>query len=231
MLYLDLAELDRIFERFWLWSARRPALAWFRRSDHMGEARRPLEACVRDLVERETGRRPDGPIRLLTHLRYFGYCFNPISVYYCFDRGDNISDVVLEVSNTPWGEMHCYVLPHDAGDSGEERLQVDFEKSFHVSPFLPMDMRYRARITKPETQLFVGLENWRENQRVFDAHLALKREPIGHAALARHLLLDPFITMRVLALILWQALKLWIKRAPIFDHPEPKPASRTHSTP
>jgi DUF1365 family protein len=83
-----------------------------------------------------------------------------------------------------------------------------------------MDMRYRARITEPAAQLFVGLENWREGERVFDAHLALRREPIGHRALARHLLLDPFVTLRVISLIMWQALKLWVKRAPFFPHPD-----------
>jgi DUF1365 family protein len=153
-------------------------------------------------------------------LRYFGYCFNPISVYYCFDAAGHLAAVVLEVSNTPWGETHCYVLPAGMHDPGDPRLQFDFDKSFHVSPFLPMDMRYRARITAPAAQLFVGLENWREGQRVLDAHLALMREPIGHLALARHLLLDPIVTVRVIALIMWQALKLWVRRAPFFPHPE-----------
>src|SRR5512147_1165020 len=85
MVYLDLDELPRVFAGRWFWSTRRRALARFRREDHLGDPLRPLDACVRDLVERETGRRPEGPIRLLTHLAYYGYCFNPVSFYYCFD--------------------------------------------------------------------------------------------------------------------------------------------------
>ena len=115
MMYLDLDEVDRVFDRRWLWSARRPALAWFRRADHFGDSRRPLRDCVADLVAQEAGRRPEGPIRLLTHLRYFGHCFNPVSFYFCYDpAGERIEAVVAEVHNTPWGERHCYVLDPEA---------------------------------------------------------------------------------------------------------------------
>jgi hypothetical protein len=228
MLYLDLAELDRLFDGFWLWSARRPAIARFRREDHFGDPAQSLDECIRDLVARETGRRPDGAIRLLTHLRYFGYCFNPVSFYYCFGADGGVRDVVMEVNNTPWGETHCYVLPR-RGDGGAA-LRFEFDKAFHVSPFLPMDMRYRSRLTEPGERLFVGIENWRGDERVFDAHLALEREPITHGAMARHLALDPLVTGRVIGLIMWQSLKLWAKRAPY--HPRHAQVSgRSATTP
>jgi DUF1365 family protein len=143
MMYLDLGELDHLFDGYWFWSARRAAPAWFRRADHYGDPRQPLDQSIRELVERATGERPAGSIRLLTHLRHFGYCFNPVSFYYCLDAGGAISHVVMEVNNTPWGETHCYVLPRPAhGSSGP--LRFEFDKAFHVSPFLPMDMRWRA---------------------------------------------------------------------------------------
>jgi DUF1365 family protein len=88
MVYLDLGELDRVFRGRWLWSAHRFAPAWFRRKDHLGDPSRPLAEEVRSLVEQKTGKRPGGPIRLLTHLRYFGYCMNPVSFYYCFDPSE-----------------------------------------------------------------------------------------------------------------------------------------------
>jgi DUF1365 family protein len=226
MLYVDLAELDHLFDGYWLWSARRPAIGWFRRRDHYGDPAQRLDESIRGLVERETGSRPDGPVRLLTHLRYFGYCFNPVSFYYCFDANGEIRDVVMEVNNTPWGEMHCYVLPRRA--DGRAAMRFDFDKAFHVSPFLPMDMRYRSRLTPPGEKLFVGIENWREGRRVFDAHLALDREPITHANLARHLAIDPLATGRVIMLIMWQALKLWIKRTPY--HSKPDASTRPGST-
>lgn len=104
MLYLDLAELPALFDGRWLWSARRPALAWFRRADYLGDPAVPLDAAVRDLVRERTGARPTGPIRLLTHLRYFGYAQNPVSFYYCFSAdGSAVETIVAEVTNTPWG--------------------------------------------------------------------------------------------------------------------------------
>ena len=107
MMYLDLAELDHVFDRRWLWSARRPALAWFRRSDYLGSASVPLDEAVRSEAERLTGRRPSGPIRVLTHLRYFGYVQNPVTFYYCFaPDGDVVETILSEITNTPWGERH-----------------------------------------------------------------------------------------------------------------------------
>ncbi len=79
MMYLDLAELPALFDRTPGWSARRPALAWFKRSDYLGPAEVPLDAAVRNLVKQRSGIRPQGPIRLLAHLRYFGHCLNPMS--------------------------------------------------------------------------------------------------------------------------------------------------------
>ena len=111
MLYLDLAELPEVLDGRLLWSARRPSLAWFRRADYLGDTARPLDHEVRDLVEQRTGARPVGPIRLLTHLRYFGYVMNPVSFYYCFDAaGERVETVVAEITNTPWKERHSYVI-------------------------------------------------------------------------------------------------------------------------
>ncbi|MRR58659.1 MAG: DUF1365 family protein, partial [Deltaproteobacteria bacterium] len=86
MLYLDLAELEEIFTERWLWSVERANIASFLRRDHLGDPDIPLDEAVRGLVEARTASRPAGPIRILTHLRYFGHCFNPVSFYYCFDE-------------------------------------------------------------------------------------------------------------------------------------------------
>ncbi|MEZ5451088.1 MAG: DUF1365 family protein, partial [Thiolinea sp.] len=103
MLYLDLDELPTLFKPYWLWSVDRPNLARFRRRDHLGDPQQPLSEAVRERIEQETGRRPAGPIRLLTHFSYFGYRFNPVSFYYCFDAADQqLEYIVAEVNNTPW---------------------------------------------------------------------------------------------------------------------------------
>jgi DUF1365 family protein len=211
-----------VFDRFWLWSARRPALAWFRRADFHGDPQRPLDAAVRDRVEAQTGQRPRGPIRLLTHLRYFGHNFNPVSFYYVFDeRDEQLEFVVAEITNTPWDERHAYVLRlADAERAGAQGFRWQFDKVFHVSPFLPMDMRYDWRFTAPESQLGVHMENWRQGAIEFDATLTLRRVPIGSGSLARALLAFPFITAQVSALIYWHALRLLLKRTPFFTHPK-----------
>ena len=114
LVYLDLSELDEVFRGRWLWSTRRPTIAWFRRADHFGDPSQSLDESVRSLVQQRTGVWPTGPVRLLTHLRYFGYVMNPVSFFYCFKAdGTELQNVVAEVHNTPWNERHCYVLePH-----------------------------------------------------------------------------------------------------------------------
>jgi uncharacterized protein len=215
MAYLDLAELPTLFDRFWLWSARRPALAWFRRADYLGDARVPLDDAVRELVQARTGRRPQGPIRVLTHLRYFGHCFNPVTFYYVFDATDaRVETLVAEITNTPWRERHAYVLPAPA----EGALEWSFAKEFHVSPFMPIVQRYEWRFGMPATTLDVRMEN-HEAERVFTAGMRLRRVPITSGALARSLLRWPMVTVRVIAGIYWQALRLKLKGVPFFSHP------------
>lgn len=221
MTYLDLAEVPTLFSRFWLWSAQRPALARFRRKDYYGPADQPLDTAIRELVEKQTGARPQGPIRLLTHLRYFGYCFNPVSFYYCFDAADTrVDTIVAEITNTPWGERHAYVLPAASSTADDDKLRFQFDKQFHVSPFLPMDMQYDWRFSAPDARLFVHMENFRTGERAFDATLVLDREEITGASLAKSLVAFPFITAKVSLAIYWQALKLWLKKAPFHTHPE-----------
>lgn len=218
LVYLDLDELDRVFRGSRTWSTNGPALAWFRRADHLGDPERPLDESVRDLVEERTGRRPHGPIRLLTHLRYFGYVMNPISLFYCFDpTGEHVESIVAEVNNTPWNERHCYVLdaPFAAGTSG----RAANEKEFHVSPFMPMDLRYDWTLTAPGRTLGVRIATSREGQPVFDASMGLRRRPLTRSERLRTLLRYPLMTARVFAAIYWQALRLWWRGAAYHPHP------------
>jgi len=219
MMYLDLAELPTLFDKRWLWSARRPAPAWFRRADYLGDAAVPLETAVRDVAEQKTGVRPTGPIRLLTHLRYFGFVMNPVSFYYCFDAsGTRVETIVTEITNTPWKERHTYVFR--ARDEAEgNRLQAQFAKEFHVSPFFEMEHQYDWRFSPPGEALGVHMINARRGDRVFDATLSLRREAITGGSLARTLARHPFMTASVALGIYWQALRLWFKRTPFHTHP------------
>jgi DUF1365 family protein len=217
MLYLDLAELPGLLAGSRLWSAMRPALAWFRRGDYLGDPREPLDESVRRLVERATGRRPAGPIRLLTHPRYFGYGFNPVSFYYCFAASDEerLEAIVAEVRNTPWGERHCYVL--EASGAGPQRFTTD--KALHVSPFMPMDLVYDWTFSQPGRGLAVRMALTRGGEHVFTAALDLQRRALTQRRLARMLVTYPFMTLTVIAGIYWQALKLKLRGCPSYDHP------------
>jgi len=226
MMYLDLDELPEVFRRRWFWSSTRAALARFRRKDHLGPPDRPLASSVRDLVESETGRRPAGPIRLLTHLSYFGYCFNPVSFYYCFDRDDRrVETIVAEVNNTPWGERDVYVLA-DSMDFGRRDVhRYCPAKKMHVSPFMPMQIDYDWCFTEPGQRLAVHMASSRDGKRFFSAAIDMHRTEIGSASLARVLLRFPLMTARVIVAIYWQALRLWLKRSPVFPHPRKQGAT------
>jgi DUF1365 family protein len=153
--YLDLGELPEVLDPFAMWSARRPAPAWFRRSDFLGDPQRPLLDCARDVATEELGTRPAGPIRLLANLRYLGHTFNPVSFYFCFDgAGESVQAVVAEVTNTPWGERHAYAI----GRTGADRIiSGKLDKSFHVSPLMGMDHSYEWRATTPGDELVLML--------------------------------------------------------------------------
>lgn len=218
-MYLDLDEIQTVFHRRWFWSVQKPALARFRRKDHMGEADQPLAESIREFVAKSGHPRPNGPIRLLTHLRYFGFVMNPVSFYFCFDKEtQEVQTIVAEVHNTPWGEQHCYVIESDQFRTGPK--QEPTEKTFHVSPFMPMDLEYLWQFTAPQEKLMVHIENHRTGEKIFDVVMQLDRREITGANLASSLIRFPLMTLNVLMAIYWQALRLWMKRIPYFPHPK-----------
>jgi DUF1365 family protein len=195
------------------------------RADHLGDSRVPLHDAVRLLVERHTGTRPAGPVRLLTHLRYFGHCFNPVSFYYCFDAtGSHVQATVAEVTNTPWGERHCYVLPvfHAADHGTATLMRGRFEKRLHVSPLMGMDHVYNWRQSVPGAQLLVHIESHRGDggAKVFDATLSLRRREIDARSLREVLLRYPLLTARIQTRIYTHALRLRLRGAEWFTRPD-----------
>ena len=238
LMYLDLDELPGTLDPYPLWSARRAAPACFRRDDFMGDRSHSLAECARDEVERVNGQRPAGPVRLLANLRYLGHVFNPVSFYYCFDpSGERVEAVVADVNNIPWGERHPYVLAR--GDRRGPVLSGELDKKLHVSPLMGMDQTYAFRVGEPGPSLSVHIES-RPVQRFsvpvgpknvaprleadggkqFDATLSLRRRELSRSLLARMLLQYPAMSLQVVAKIYAQSLRLKLRGARYFPHPE-----------
>ena len=239
MLYLDLAELDCLFAKRWLWSQGRRNVAEFRRSDYFGDVGTSLEEAVRNRIASETGRMPRGPIRLLTHLRYCGVSFNPVSFYYCYaEDGVTLETILAEITNTPWRERYAYVLPVSQAARHGVALRWDFDKTFHVSPFVPMQRRYAWRFTIPAEMLRIQMDVLRRSEPAaelalhdtneqaqtsaleLDATLVLQRRALNGANLARVLIRYPLMTAQIVAAIHWQALRIWLRGNPVHDHPK-----------
>ena len=218
--YLDLDEVDRVFSGRWLWSTTRPAPIRFHRKDYLGNCEMNLQEAVRERVSRETGRTSKGPIRMLTHLRHFGFSFNPVSFYYCFDPTDQyIETIIAEITNTPWNERHAYVLPREHSLPQSENLRFSFSKQFHVSPFMPMELQYEWTFGTPDQNLTAHMKNIERERTIFDATLTLNRRPINGLTCAQALISYPFMPLKVLGAIYWQALKLYLARTTFYVHP------------
>ena len=226
MVYLDLDELPELFKRVRLLSSRKWACLSFLEGDHLTHQKQPLSTAIHETVESHTGRAPRGPIRLLTQLRYCGYYFSPLNLYYCFDpQGIRVETIVAEVNNTPWKEQHCYVL-WDANRTSEGRqLRFSHAKDFHVSPFMDMNSEYHWRVSVPTSSLYVELRATENNAHFFDAMLTARRRPLDSFQLARAMARYPIMTGQITGAIYYQALRIWMKRCPFFPHPNKRTTS------
>lgn len=213
--YLDLAELDGL-SLGPLFSARHAAPAWFRTRDYFDGSATPLAAQVRRIVDEALGDAPDGPIRLLTSVRTWGWCFNPLTLAYVFDESDRrVEAVVASVTNTPWGEREHYVL--DARDGLGDLAPVG--KRLHVSPFLRTEGAYHFKVSEPAEHLAVAISLRVEGETLFSASMRLRRVPLTAASTIRALAVHPFASHRTSAGIYREAFRLWRKGVGVVAHP------------
>jgi uncharacterized protein len=220
LFYLDLAELPYLFDKNIFASENRPNLAWFNRKDYFGDPGVSLDKAVRNFVTTEKGYCPQGPIRLLTQLRLFGFCFNPVSFYFIFEENQkNPAMILVEVNNTPWNQRHAYVLECDS----QGKVKTDFNKEFHVSPFNPLMMSYHWVSTAPSEQLVIHMENHQASatgdSKHMDATMTLQRKVWSSSAVNHIIGLQPWAAIKVPLAIYWQAIKLFIKRVPFYSNP------------
>ncbi len=223
MLYLDLDEIPTVMKVHPLFSTRRRSPARFRRADYLGPSNLPLKTAVLDLVQQRTGIRPSGPVRMLTHLRYWGMIENPVTIYYCFDpSGETVETVVAEVTNTPWGDRHAYVIESEPGTS---LVSGKKDKQLHVSPLMPMDHEYNLSFARPGKRLPVHISSGQGSRTIFDATLNLARTEISRRTFSRLLVAYPPMSFRVAAGIHWQAALTWLRGVRY----HPRPDSETES--
>ncbi|EUB85501.1 DUF1365 domain-containing protein [Pseudomonas sp. GM30] len=222
LLYLDLAEQDAVFGLSPFASRSRFAPFSFRETDYLktftGSGTRLIDA-VRQQVGVAIGHQPQGSICLLTQPRSWGLAFNPVSFFYCHEADGQLAAILCEVTNTPWRERYHYVLPASAPtDLQDFHQHFAVAKAFHVSPFLPRDLEYRMSFSPAAQKLGVHMADWQGEHKLFDATLNLQREPLDRSSLHRYLRRFPWMTAKTCLAIYWQAVRLLLKRAPIFAH-------------
>tara|TARA_B100001996_G_C18611547_1_gene573933 strand:+ start:249 stop:1031 length:783 start_codon:yes stop_codon:yes gene_type:complete len=221
MVYLDLKSFEKSFKKSWIWNVNRSALVSFMRDDYHGNNNIDLDTSVRKTIYKKIGKNIKGPIRLLTNLRYFGYCFNPVSFYYCFDEADTKVEVIMaEVTNTPWKERHSYIIKNNNKNIRPKNISIKLDKKLHVSPFWGMDHQYEWFFSEPSKRLLVNMKNFKDKNKVFDAKLIMNRTPFSLKNLIKQVVKFPFITAVIVFRIHWHALKLWLKKAPFYIHPD-----------
>lgn len=231
MVYLDLDELPSLVGRGGLIASRKYSSRSLLRSDHLFDKVLSLATELRQIVRKQTGTLPTGPIRMLTQLRYCGYYFSPINVFYVYDEDDTrVQYVVAEVNNTPWKERHCYVLWDGNRIGPADSLQFAHAKEFHVSPFMGMEMEYRWSLSEPGEHSTIGLANFEDSRKVFDAGMTLRRRELTKQQLRRMTVRYAFMTAQIGAAIYFQALRLWWKKCPFYPHPKPHSSSLSPAT-
>ena len=216
----DLDELPRLGQELALFSHNRFNLFSFHDRDH-GDGNGPLRAYVEDVLRKHGLDIGGGPIRLLCMPRVLGYVFNPISVYFCHRPSGELAAILYEVSNT-FGERHSYLIP-TSGNT--ETITQASEKRLHVSPFLPLDLHYRFRIAPPAERVSVTVHVQDGQGLIVAAAFAAEQMQLTNGALFTTLVLYPLLTLKVVAGIHWEALKLWLKGVTVHTKPEP-PASQ-----
>jgi DUF1365 family protein len=216
----DLDELPQLGRGLRAFSHNRFNLFSFYDRDH-GNGKGPLREHIEGILTRHGIDIAGGSIKLLCMPRILGFVFNPISVYFCHRPSGELAATLYEVNNT-FGERHYYLVPvsENTGQPQKAILQAS-SKPFHVSPFLPLDLTYRFRIAPPAETAAVSVHVHDQQGLIVVASLSMKRMELTNGALLKTLFTFPLLTLKVVAGIHWEALRLWLKGVKVHTKPEP----------
>lgn len=177
--------------------------------------------AILETIRQRTGESFSGQVFMLSHLRYLGFNFNSVCFYFCFEN-ENLKYIVSEITNTPWGERHSYLHDCNQGQKQGNVYQFEFDKEFHVSPFLTMDMHYQwlFKVVQDELRIHMVVNQKGSGQKFFDATFTADFVPFSKSSMRKLVLTRPLQPLKMVAAIYWQAFKLWLKKIPFVAHPK-----------
>ena len=220
---LDLDEVPQLASKLRWFSYNRPNVFSFYDADHGDGTATPLRAQIEHQLAAAGVDLAGGRIVLLCMPRTLGYCFNPLSIFFCYRADGVLAALVYQVHNT-FGERHSYVIRVETENDG---LHQRCRKLFYVSPFLDMDMRYDFRVTGPDEQITVGICASKSAGPILSAVLTGARQSLTDHNLMLVFLKIPAITIKVIAAIHWEALRLLAKGIRMRRRPLPPEQAAT----
>lgn len=221
MMYLDLSETAILEKLHPLWSfSGKKNLFYFRRRDYLDQKNSSLLDSIKNLIKKKGFSNQVSHVNMITHMRYMGYCYNPVTFYLVYkEKGDDVPlFIIVDINNTPWNERYPYVLK--LNDSDKFPVRFNLKKVFHVSPFYPMDLEYDWTFDFQKDKIEINMDTYKQGNRCFNAHLNLKRTELNKQVMTRLFFKYPCVTAKTMLAIYWQASKLFFKKATFYTHPK-----------